>query len=384
MLHVQQYLTDGGTLEGLQRDLAIEVRRDGQLNVVSLNYNQIASPMYNRIVQECRSLILEEGSWRVMSWPFGKFFNLGEGHVPADFDWSHFKTYEKIDGSLIHFWCHPAQGWQVATRSVPSANTPLFDSGKTFRELVVQTLLDMGFGSFDNFVRGLDPARCFTFELTSPENQVVIPYTERRLTLLAIRVLATLKEEDPHAWLAVHPEMKPLQAVRLYEGFSLDAVKDACAQIDPSKQEGFVLVDSNYRRVKVKSEAYCLLAHQRDGLGKSNRARLELILTDKDDDVVGMLPEFVVDKIRQLKGRLQTVIRETDAEYEALTAELPANATQKDFALLVQRKTKNAAPHFMRRAGRIVSSLDYFKKIPARAALEHLKVREEDETDGTE
>ena len=35
------------------------------------------------VVQECRGLILEEGTWAVACWPFAKFFNAEEPNAAA-------------------------------------------------------------------------------------------------------------------------------------------------------------------------------------------------------------------------------------------------------------------------------------------------------------
>jgi len=123
MLRTQEYLRSGKTLEDLKSELAIRYRVDEKLNVVCLNYSMIESPMSNEIVQECRSLILDMGSWDVLGWSFKKFFNYGEGHIPSDFDWNQFETFEKLDGSLITVWHHSKYGWQIATRSVPDGSS---------------------------------------------------------------------------------------------------------------------------------------------------------------------------------------------------------------------------------------------------------------------
>ena len=43
--------------------------------------------MASPVVQECRGLLLEEGTWNVVAMPFTKFFNFGEKLAPT-IDWS--------------------------------------------------------------------------------------------------------------------------------------------------------------------------------------------------------------------------------------------------------------------------------------------------------
>jgi hypothetical protein len=50
-------------------------------------------------------------------------------------------------------------------------------------------------GESDTFKSSLDKGKCYTFELTTPYNIVVKPHGTSSTTLLAVRDLATLKEE---------------------------------------------------------------------------------------------------------------------------------------------------------------------------------------------
>ena len=98
-LQTINFLRSGGKLAQLAEEFGITPRRHGRYpNLVLLKYSQINSPMAERIVQECRGLILDEADqWRVVSAPYFKFFNYGEPHV-ATIDWSTARVYEKLDG----------------------------------------------------------------------------------------------------------------------------------------------------------------------------------------------------------------------------------------------------------------------------------------------
>jgi hypothetical protein len=49
-------------------------------------------------MQDCRGIILEKGTWNVMSLAFRKFFNAEEGNAHK-IDWKTAKILEKLDGS---------------------------------------------------------------------------------------------------------------------------------------------------------------------------------------------------------------------------------------------------------------------------------------------
>ena len=378
-LNVQKLLRSGWTLEKLKEEYAIQARVCERLGVVCLNYNQIFSPMGDPVVQECRALVLDKEDFRVVSWPFRKFFNFGEGHIPQDFDWEHFRTLEKLDGSLIHFWYHDTEGWQCGTRSVPDADTPFDDSGVTFKQLVLKTIQEMGH-TWDFWTGAMEPGFCYTFELTTPENQIVCSYgNERKLTLIGIRKLSTLQEYDIHLWLPWNGTysaylQNPWPLVKWHEGFTLDAVQAEVQKRDPQQFEGYVLVDPHFHRIKIKSSAYVFMSSRRDSLGKSNKARIELIQNDAVDDVLSSLPEFVQEKILNLQRKLKTLVQTCDALYQTVKDE----GTDKEFALRV--KDCGYAPiMFALRKGRAADSWEYFKQTSPKRVLEYLNEEDDEE-----
>lgn len=370
---VQDYLRSGKSLDDLKADYAINYRVDEFLNVVNLNYSMIESPLGEPIVQECRCLILELGTWDVWGISLRKFFNYGEGHVPFDFDWGNFKTYEKLDGSLILLWFHPIHGWQVSSRSVPDGSSQVDDSGLTFKTLVLQTLEDMG-TSWRTLTTYLEPRYSYVCELTCMENQVVVQHTERKLTLLAVRSTREpfFKESSLDNFTNYNYDF-PLPVVTQYEGFSKEAVLQAVQERNPLEHEGYVLVDNYFNRVKVKSSTYVLMSHQRDGLGKSNRARLELVLSGHDDDILPILPLFIQDKINEIKTRLAVLISKVTQTY----TEIQHLEGQKEFAAEAC-KYPYSAILFALRSNKIPSVTAWLTQANPKGVLEWLKMSEEE------
>lgn len=88
MLKVQEYLSDyaktlgpQGALNKLNEELAIRVATHEWLPLVILNYDQLDSPKTHPIVRECRGLVLEMETWKVVARAFERFFNLGEAGI---------------------------------------------------------------------------------------------------------------------------------------------------------------------------------------------------------------------------------------------------------------------------------------------------------------
>lgn len=369
---IHEYLsTPGNSLDTLAHDYAIKVRVNIDLGVVCLNYDQIESNTSLPLVQECRSLVLELDTWEPLSWPFPRFFNLDENKTHS-FDWANFETWEKLDGSLISIWNHKSQGWQVSTRSVPDGSNSYNECPETFRQLLERTLLDMG-TSFSTVTSFFDPGYSYTFELQTPETQVLTIVTDRKLSLLAIRSLADLQEVHIHDWLKGHPGF-PLPSAPHYPGFTLETVRATVQTRDPLAYEGYVLVDAQFNRIKVKSTAWVLMAGCRDSVGKSPRARVEIILQGKDDDIMGILPLNLQAKMVDLKQLILALSQSLEIEYERFKG----IQEQKDFAMTVLKLATLPQAMFALRKGMVTSGLEFLKKSRPRDILEWVHLKDED------
>lgn len=310
-LEVQQFLRGGGTMADLTATYGIKAKVDAALGVVMLNYNQIASPMAEPICQECRALLLEVGTWDVASRSFGKFFNLGEPNAHP-VDWATARVQEKLDGSLVCLYFHRGQ-WRVATKGTPDASGPVNSHPITFAGLVKQTLAEMG-SSLEDLTGRLDPAVFYSFELTAPENRIIVPYGDRRLTWLAAWDALTLEELDIEGM----PDL-PTPRVREYPLRTLDEVMTAVEAIAPFAAEGFIVRDADHRRVKIKSATYLMVDRILSALSTPRR-KVEAVLSEQFDDMVPQLPPQVRDEMLALQARLAAFRLEVAGAFDALTS----------------------------------------------------------------
>jgi len=342
MLAVQRYLNEpGNTLDTLYFDYAIKVKHDERLGVVCLNYDQIESPENSEIVQDCRGLILELNTWKLKCLPFRRFFNLGQS-VGQEFDWRSFKAFPKLDGSLISFWHHDSLGWQIATRGVPDASGPVDATGMTFRDLVIKAMWDNQ-QTFGTFTSKMDPGFTYHFELTSPENQVVVAYAERSLTLINIRNVETLEEVN----LDLTQGFPKVSTVGPFA--SPDELIAAANRLNPSEAEGFVVRDWMGHRLKIKSEAYCLANKCRDRVGASRLNQLELIFSVHLDDAFHLLPKHIQVSIGYLKDDVHFL-----CEYVAVVwNRINHLESQKEFALQATKFPFSGILFDMRKKGAI-------------------------------
>ena len=308
-LETQKFLRGGGTPAELQAAYGIKSKVNDALGIVALNYNQIASPMHEQICQECRALILDTQGWSVASRSFSKFFNHGEPNAHA-IDWTMARVQEKIDGSLICFYAYRDE-WQVATKGTPDASGPVNTWGFTFRALVERALGEMG-SSFDDFTARLNPDFFYSFELTAPENRIIIPYTERRLTWLAAWDRNTLEEQD----IGAMPDL-PTPRVKEYPLQTLDEVMDAVAAITPFAAEGFIVRDGQCRRVKIKSAAYLMIDRVLCSLSTPRR-KVEAVLSDGFDDMIPHLPNSVREELFGIRAQIAEFRAGVGATFESL------------------------------------------------------------------
>jgi hypothetical protein len=259
-LEIQKFLRNTpNALQALKLDFSIDWKRHSDYpNLVLFKYNQIESNFQEPIVQECRGIILDEANdWTVVCYTFKKFFNLNEP-LAAKIDWSTAEVQSKEDGSLCQLF-HYDNKWNIATSGTPDASGQVNDYGKTFKELFWETWNKLGYET-DVLLNSC----CYALELTGPLNRVVVDHKEASLHMIGKRFLKDLNEYflvEPYANLT-----PPL--ARSYPLKSIEDCIKAAEALNPLENEGFVVVDANFNRVKIKSPAYVMLHHAKDSLSK--------------------------------------------------------------------------------------------------------------------
>ena len=317
-LKIQEYLlTPGNDLSTLERDYAIEHRiKNGK---ISLNYNQISSPMDQEICQECRGIILRENTFDVIAYPFKKFFNLEE-RFAVDIDIKQAVAYEKRDGSMVQlYWDDVLNEWFFATRSMPEADGQC-PMGETYANLATRALYIMGFDfyeesktTFVSLESKLNKRYTYVFELTCPHNTVVIQYDQYMMTLLAVRDLDSLKE------LPIEGIAKELN-LPIPDKFNFNNYNDLSVYLnswnkDKIEHEGFVLVDKDFNRVKIKASCYIAAHGLISSLVASDRNIMRLILEDKADDLSFIKDNMITERVELFNNKLSDLLKMIHNQY---------------------------------------------------------------------
>lgn len=224
----------------------LTIKRDGKL--ILFKYNQINSDFNEEICCEARGLILEEGTWKVVRFAFKKFFNLGESFA-AKIDWDSAVGNEKLDGSIISVFYYDGK-WRIATNSTIDAfKAEINGLGpyKTFGELFESVF---PLSTFTNY----NKHRCWTFELVSPYNKVVIDYPETKVYLLSVRNMDTLEELN----LDAVEMIANANGIAVPQRYDLNNEADYRQLVEqmPEGHEGIVVRDAEGQRVKIKTPLY--------------------------------------------------------------------------------------------------------------------------------
>jgi T4 RnlA family RNA ligase len=366
MLELQNFLrTNFGDRLRLSSEYGVYSKQHNQYpNLYQFTYDQIESSKIkdHPIVRESRGIILDrDASWSVVARPFDRFFNWGENVDEVNFDWSSFVSQEKIDGSLMILYNHLGK-WNVATKGSPDANGTVGDNRFTFAELFWETFKQQMYSVSD-----LNPRNTYMFELTSKFNRVVTSQfnNEGKLTLIGVRDIETGQEFPVSLYKDI------FDVVRSYDMNTIDEILLAAKELDPSKQEGFVLVDKNYNRIKVKSEKYVLIHHLKDSI--DDERIVELIRTGEDSEVFAYFPD-IKNRYDTIKKSVDTTIAFLDLFWKFYIDENinMSKISQKEFALYVQDvfDEKIHSFFYMRRAGKVQNASEWMNKLRPEKVLD--------------
>lgn len=385
-LLVQQFL-ENHSFKELQEQHGVYASFSKSGHKFSLNYDQIEANESDPLAQECRGLILAledgdaiagiatadgrinrdnvcPGGTTILAYPMRRFFNYGQGSA-APINWSDpsLTILEKLDGTLCIVYFDPfTDQWCVATRSVPEADLMMDNGIFTFRSLFEKALSETTSISFKSFVTNLSKSHTYCFELTTPYNRIVVEYKKCGITLLAVRDLSSHQEVSPNRC-----EVANVVPVVQAHGYNnIDELLNWVSSLNPMEHEGVVVRDSNFNRIKVKNAAYVAYNKIRDTLATSSRNCVELILAEKDDDVIPMLPEEIVKNLQHIKLGIQRAFKAYDEAFQEALKE--ANTTnpgdKKTFAILVTQSKRGMwhGPFFHMYDGRSSSMKDFVQK----------------------
>lgn len=292
-------------------------------NKVIIKYDQIECNMSLEIVQECRGLILEKDTWKVMSYPLKKFFNYQEGNAPK-IDWDKSFVLEKVDGTFIQlYYDWNKEEWLCGTSGTAEAEGGVnMREDFTFKELFWETIKNYpGFSTERLFTNCV-----FMFELTTPYNTVVKQHKKSELTLLAIRNRETLMELDYQTCNFITMALKVPMVKRFdMSPTDISELTDTFRDM-PYSEEGYIVMDNDMNRVKVKNPAYVAVHHLKDKFNAYNI--MEIIKTNEVDEFNATFPERT-EEVLGLKKKFDELTSLLIETWAPLSIEAPINTDDK-------------------------------------------------------
>lgn len=316
-----------------QEPYCLKIKEDGHYTMFS--YDQIRSDFNIKLVREARGIIFRTGEWeQPVCWAFNKFGNYGESYAP-DIDWDTAFVTEKVDGSLMKVWWDG--DWHISTNGCIDAfkaelnNVKMPDFGYYFLEA-----LGKYYNSFGEFVSGLETHRTYMFELVGPYNRVVVPYDEPDLYFLGARTNSSGEEFYCSELMAGALGLGKFKRPAHYSLTSLDDCIKA-AELKTWDDEGFVVCDANFNRVKIKSPAYVLAHYTRNNNVINRRHLIKVILSNEVDEFLCYAADykeelFMTQKLMNAYLRIGNKLAEACRQMTSLE--------RKDYAKLVQALPK--------------------------------------------
>ena len=277
---------------------AVKVKRHTERpNLVMFKYSQFESDFTNPIVRCCRGSVYdirEDGTVKPYLMPFFKFMNYGEnGADPIDWN-SALYVRDKLDGSLLKLLKEPHTDlWTTNGSFEINTEVPELFPAETDEKLnppyTFASLRDYALRGHEEEIKRLPPGWTFMFELISPYNRIIVPYRETKLFFLGCRDPQGL-EHTPE-W-AEETFSMSFATPQIFRFKNINEVIDYCHSADNKDQEGFVIQDGNFNRIKLKTDHYRSLFFMKGEDHFSDSRIFDAIKLGSIDDALAAWPEI--------------------------------------------------------------------------------------------
>jgi RNA ligase len=292
------------------------LEQDGKDTLYMFEYSLFDSDLGNPIVRCCRGSVfkINKEKKEVVPYilPFYVFRNFGEKNSD-EITWNK-KTIvrDKVDGSLIKMIVEDDGNLLWTTNaSFDLDNETYYDytvetdeklqEPHTFRQLVEYALTK----HYKDTMCYFQPGVTYMFELISPYNKIIVPYSETDLILLGARDNETYEEIEPEL-LAEYVDFD------IPETLSLNSVEEILAYNKTLMgKEGIVVQDEYFNRVKIKCEDYLRLKILKGETGFSEKTLFNIVKNGDFDDAIANFPE-IEDKVNDMIQTLEDLYIDLD------------------------------------------------------------------------
>lgn len=286
-------------------EFGIKVKKEDSYAIFNYGLN---CDYFNPVVQEARGIIIDYINLEVVCWPFRKFGNHNEGYADT-IDWNSARVLEKVDGSIIKLWYDKlAKRWQFSTNGMIRAENATVENmaGLSYADIIRQAdnVKDIPFEK-------LNKDYTYIFELVSPETRIVVKYERASLYHLGTRNNLTGEEYEIDIGMK-KPMSYPLTSLDNCINAAIALNKANGAEEDVDK-EGFVVVDKNWHRVKIKSPDYIMMHHvsTMKTITKKECVRVLLYERERLDVIYENCPE-IIPAIKYYDYKIAELLHDAD------------------------------------------------------------------------
>lgn len=280
-------------------------KEDGSLECPELymfSYDGLFSDFNDEYVRLCRGCVISledpKNPYMVCS-PFYKFGNMGQDFCPQ-IDWESALVEQKVDGILIKLFYYKNK-WRWVTNNSWNTNIELSMITKlpskhkeieTEKYKTVQDLIDFCIRKNNVDLNEFAPDYTYMFELISPKLRILVDNPKTDLIYLGCRNIYNYNEYPLDIAKAMIPGIKKFNTVRYFDIHTLDDVVKLCDTYKGDEDEGVVVVDKDFNRVKIKCQDYVRLKGYRNMFDTTEEQIWKGMREGTIDDALQFFPEL--------------------------------------------------------------------------------------------
>jgi hypothetical protein len=281
--------------------------------------------------------------------------NYGEnGADPIDWN-NNLYVRDKLDGSLLKLLKEspspsnpsPNDLWTTngsfdidveVPELIPALNDENIPPPYTFAKL-----RDYALRGHEEEIKRLPESWTFMFELVSPYNKIIVPYSETKLYLLGCR--DPQGQEHTPEWAAEEFALT-FDTPKIFHFKNIDEILKYCEVIDSNDVEGVVVQDRNFNRIKLKTDHYRSLFYLKGEDHFSDERLFLAIRQGSIDDALVAWPELQprTDEITAewiaFRNTVNAICRKAQQHYQTCRQEYPDDPkeSKKRYAMYVMSK----------------------------------------------
>ena len=246
-----------------------------------IKYKKKHSEMDNEFVKQCRGMIVEINTNRIICMPPIKSMNIEEYKNIYNADNSIIEEF--IDGTMINMWYYK-DSWHISTRSSIGANCKWF-SNKKFYELFQES------NSLD--LKAMNKNYFYSFVLQHPENRIVTCYSEPKVTLVFVGKVNEDNTIESIPYNEITNDIN-VSIPRRYKFENNNSIEELIDYVSKQNYEFQGLVLKNgINRTKIRNPNYNYARQLRGNTRNMKYLYYDLLRIGKMSEYLNFFPEFI-------------------------------------------------------------------------------------------